>query len=275
MVDAKNVLTHPPLRLRAAARGSARRPAPRRQSALGRFVFGPEVVRERVIDEDRMVEAIAEMGGLVAPAHVIRSFGVGRARAETLLCRAVARQGGTVDELDGAVVYRLPTVEAPATLPPIWRRRLVGPPVTGNRAAVDATLILLIFTVLVVSALAMSGAQEWWTAALAPLAASTLALVLPLARLLGRAAEQRRICRENGRRRLIRAVVERPAGGALSAHWLSHVWVEAAGHAIKPAALIHEMRTLGGEPDVDAEARLLFRFIDLDHEARALTAQRG
>jgi hypothetical protein len=275
MVDEKNVLTHRPLQ-RPLAGGSARRQAPRRrrQSALGRFVFGPEVVRERAIDEDRMVEAIAEIGGVVAPAHVIRIFGVGRARAETLLCRAVARQGGTVDELNGAVIYRLPPVEAPATLAPIWRRRLVGPPVTGNRAAVDATLTLLLFTVLVVSALVLSGAQEWWTAALAPLAASTLALVLPLARLLGRAAEQRRISRENGHRRLIRAVVERPAGASLSAHWLSHVWIEAADHAIKPAALIEEMRALGGEPDVDAEARLLFRFTDLDHEARALTIER-
>jgi hypothetical protein len=281
MLDDKNVLTRrspvavdrPP----ALAGGSARRRrSPRRRlpSALGRFVFGPEVLRERALDEERMVDAIVEMGGTVAPAHVIRIFGVDRVRAEALLCRAVARQGGSVDEVDGAVIYRLPPAPAPTTLAPVWRRRLVGPPVTGNRAAVDATLTLLIFTVLVVSALVLGGAQEWWTAALLPLAASTVALVLPLARVLGRAAEQRQIARENGHRRLVRAVVERPAGAALSAHWLSHAWVEAAGHAIKPAALTAEMRALGGEPDVDADAHLLFRFPDLDHEARALAALR-
>src|SRR5690242_470433 len=172
MLTAKNL---PPPPASALARGSARRRARRGawRSAVGRFVFGPQVVRERALDEDRMIDAIAEIGGLVTPAHVIRIFGVDRARAEGLLCKAVARLGGHIEELDGAVVYCLPPPEAPAVLAPVWRRRLVGPPVTGNRAAVDASLVLFIFTVLAVSALVLGSAEEWWTAALAPLVAST------------------------------------------------------------------------------------------------------
>jgi hypothetical protein len=272
MLSERNLLTNRP-----SPRGSARRRSPRRRwgSAVGRFVFGPQVVRERALDEARMLDAIAEIGGLVTPAHVVRIFGVGRARAEQLLCRAVARQGGSVEELDGAVVYRLPSPESPATLAPVWRRRLAGPPVTGNKAIVDATLVMLIFTVLMVSALALASAEEWWTAALVPLCASTLALVLPLSRVVGRATEERRISRENGHRRLVRAVVERPAGAPLSAHWLSHVWVESSGHPIAARALTEEMRALGGEPDVDGEARLMFRFPDLDHEARAVARHRN
>jgi hypothetical protein len=69
-------------------------------------------------------------------------------------------------------------------------------------------------------------------------------------------------------------VRERPAGGALQAYWLSHAWIEAAGHAIPPAALAEELRAFGGEADVDAQARLQFQFPDLDREARALAAER-
>jgi hypothetical protein len=259
-------------------RRSAKRPRRRLFSqAVSRFTSGPAPAAPP-IDEEQLFTALRARRGAVAPADVMRATGLDRAGAEALLCRALARHGGQIEVVDGAVVYRLrPLPWATGTpLTPIWERPLTVP-MTGNRRRTDLVLALLNLLLLVASSAALGelvGASGWWGMALAPLGISLLGFLLPLARLAGRRAEQRRIAREAGRRRLLRAVIERPAGAALQAYWLSHAWIQAAGHAIAPAALTDEMQALGGEADLDGDARLLFRFPDLDYEARALAAER-
>jgi hypothetical protein len=261
-------------------RGSAHKPAGRPLSeALSRFLFGPEPQDDPIADEERVLAMLRGQEGALAPADVMRLTGLDRGRAEALLCRAIARHGGGVEVVGAAVVYRLkprPWGSRP-TLPPVWERPLDSPAVTGNSPRTDLALALVNLVVLAASAAALvqlMASGGWWGIALVPLGLSLMTFALPIARLFARRAEQRRIAREAGRRRLLRAVIERPAGGALQAYWLSHVWIEAAGHPISPSQLAAEMYAMGGEPDVDAEARLMFRFPDLDHEGRALAAER-
>jgi hypothetical protein len=267
----------PPIPSDVRRRGSAKRPRRRPFSlALGRFTARPAPAP--AVDEEQLFAALRGQGGAVAPADVMRATGLDRAAAEALLCRALARHGGQIEVIDGAVVYRLrPLPSATRTsLTPVWERPLTSA-LPGNRRRTDLVLAMLNLLLLVASSAALGellGASGWWGMALAPLGISLLGFLLPLARLAGRRAEQRRVAREAGRRRLLRAVIQRPAGAALQAYWLSHAWIEAAGHPIAPAALTDEMQALGGEADLDGDARLLFRFPDLDYEARALAAER-
>jgi hypothetical protein len=265
-----------PVRLRGSAHRASRH---RLSEALSRFIFGPPPGPDPAAEEERVCARLRGEEGAVVPADVMRLTGLDRVAAEALLCRAIARHGGFIDVDGAAVVYRLSgrgSRPAPS-LPAVWEQPLAPSAVTGNRPRTDATLALLNLILLVISAAAFGRLMAigvWWAAALFPLALSLATFALPLARVFGRGAERRWIARETGRRRLLRAVLARPAGAGLQAYWLSHVWIEAAGHPIAPAALVAEMRAMGGEPDLDAQARLLFRFPDLDYEARALAAAR-
>lgn len=267
---------YPQIRPRGSAQKPVRRPV---CEAVSRFLLGPPPADDPGGDEERVLAMLRSQPGAVAPAHVMRLTGLDRNRAEALLCRAIARDGGGIEAAGTAVVYRLePQAGGPRLpLPPVWDRPLVVPAITGNGPRTDLLLALLSFALLVASAAALGqlvAAGGWWGMVLPPLGLSLLTCALPLARLLGRRSERRRIARELGRRRLLQAVLQRPAGAALQAYWLSHAWIEAAGHAIAPSALAREMQALGGESDVDAQSRLLFRFPDFDHEARALAAER-
>lgn len=248
--------------------------------AVSRFLVGPPPGDDPAGDEERVLATLRGQQGALTPAHVMRLSGLDRSRAEALLCRAIARHGGRIEAAGTAVIYRLapPPRGARPVLPPVWDRPLAVPPITGNRRRTDLMLTLLNLIVLAASAAALgqlATAGGWWGIAVLPLGLSLLTCALPLARLLGRRSEQMRIAREIGRRRLLQAVLERPAGSALQAYWLSHAFIEAAGHSIAPSALAREMQALGGESDIDAGSRLLFRFPDLDHEARALAAERS
>jgi hypothetical protein len=97
---------------------------------------------------------------------------------------------------------------------------------------------------------------------------------LPLGRVLSQRARLGAVAALNARRGLLRAVIQRAPGAVLSAHALSHVWIAAGGRPIPPRALFFEVAAMGGEPDADDAGHLVFRFQDLDCEARALAALR-
>jgi hypothetical protein len=162
---------------------------------------------------------------------------------------------------------------------PIWEQRRLPDAITGNRRSVDQLLLLANLVLLFVGgtmlgrALSSNVGQAF--AALLAFALAVFALSLPVARLARRRSHVTEVDAENGRRALIRAVLARPVGSNLGAHALSHVWVAASGRAIKQRRLVDEVLALGGEPDVDSQARVYFRFPDLDHEARALTQLRS
>src|SRR4051794_7189553 len=177
--------------LEVRRRGSAQRP-PRRllSRTLSRLVFGPPPAATSSIDEDRLFAALRGQGGALAPAHVMRATGLDRASAEALLCRALARHGGRIEVIDGAVVYRLRPVRSVTrpSLPPVWERSLAAPGLTGRRRRADLALALLNLALVVASSAALGrllGASGWWGMALAPLGISLLGLLLPLLRLVG------------------------------------------------------------------------------------------
>lgn len=279
--------------------------------AFGRAVWDairpPRPPAEAPLPESALLVAIAGRGGDVAPGDVMRFTGGSRAGAEALLCRLVARHGGDVQATgDGAVIYRFPglgvsrfdllrawaargaggaagarsSASLAHAVPPVWERREEAPPVVPREDKRDLMWAALALgasmaAVLHLSeTLALDSGGGSLPGALALLLVSALAFAAPLMRLVARTRLRWRAARENGRRALLRAVLERPAGVALEAYALSHVWLSGAGHPIGPDALDAEIRALGGEPDVTAEGRVYFRFVDLDHEAAALARTR-
>jgi hypothetical protein len=247
---------------------------------VGRYLFGPRT--PPALTGDALLAEIDRLGGLVVPADIMRVTGLGRAESEALLCKLAARHGGDVGAVGTAVMYRFPTLvpHAPRLLanrsipPAIWDRPRSPVALTGNDPSLD--FVLLLTNLLAVAASALWVMLTVWAAPWIPslgvlvLSLSLFALALPVARALNRGSQIARLAAENGRRGVVRAVLQRRPGAALSAHALSHAWVSAAGRAVTSRRLMDEVQALGGEPDVDAEARLHFRFPDLDHEARAL-----
>jgi hypothetical protein len=243
-----------------------------------RYLFGPEPAN--AVSSRAVLAEIRRLGGVVSAGDVMRVTGLSRAAAESLLCRLLARQGGDVGAVGGSVLYRFPRGERRGRPPmAIWDRPAALPPVTGNELPLDVVLTFAALLVAVTSAtvIARTLSVSAWQPSLAliPLLLSLLSLAMPLCRLFARPTQVRRLALENGRRGLLRALLERPAGTPLGAHALSHVWAECAGQAIRPRQLREEMQALGGEPDVDEEARLQFRFPDLDEESRVLALLRG
>ena len=251
---------------------------------LSRYLFGPgDPVAVRT---EAILLEIDRLGGVVVPADIMRITGLGRADTEALLCRLVARHGGDLGVTCTAVLYRFPRllshsprlISRRATPAAVWDRPDRPRALTGNEPAVDFALLLTNLLVLATSALAILltlSAGAWIPAAgVFTFALALFALALPAARALNRRAYLAHVAAENGRRGLVRAVLQRRLGSSLSAHALSHAWVAASGRVVDSRRLRAEVSALGGEPDLDEAARLSFRFPDLDHEGRVLTELR-
>lgn len=252
---------------------------------VGRYLFGPSA---RVpMRSEALLAEIDRLGGVVVPADVMRVTGLPRAESEALLCKLAARHGGDVAAEGTAVLYRFPRllrhsprlIARRATPPAIWDQWRVPEALTGNQPSVDFALLFTNLVVLAASALfiLLTLSASAWIPALGVLtfALALFALALPVARLLNRRAYLARLAAENGRRAVVRLVLQRRLGGTLTAHALSHAWATGAGRAATPRRLRDEVLALGGEPDVDGEGRLHFRFADLDHEGRALVELRA
>jgi hypothetical protein len=247
-------------------------------TAVLRYLFGPE---PSAPDGDEAVLAeIHRLGGVVAAADVMRVTGLSRARAEARLCRLLARHAGDIEVGSrGGVLYRFVGLERGVRAPAaIWERAAATPPVTGNEPAVDLVLTFFSLLALVLSGTAIIrtvASSDWQPAlALVPFLLALLMLTLPLVRLQQRRALRRQVAIENGRRALLRAVLQRPVGAAIGAHALSHAWACASGKAIARQELLDEVAALGGELDVDDHARLQFRFVALDEETLSLAEER-
>jgi hypothetical protein len=252
------------------------------RAPLTRYLFGPKPTL--VIQPQALLVEIDRLGGVVVPADIMRVTGLRRADAESLLCKLAARHGGDVYVHDTAVLYRFPRLVSGlprliSRVPlPIWEEQRLPDAVTGNRPSVDGTLVLVNLMLLIGAAIAVAGWSpfQWWQSATALFlfAAALFALVMPLMRLGRRRAHLAEVAAENGRRALVRAVLQRRLGSSLGAHALSHAWVASSGRVVRQSRLFEEVMALGGEPDVDSHARIYFRFPDLDHEQRALTTLR-
>lgn len=235
-----------------------------------------------------------------------------------LLQLLMEHQGDVAVSEDGAIIYvfsalrttvagdRGRSVAAPA---PIWRERVPVPPLTGNSAGSNVLLSLINGFNLVASSVALGMGLtlerlvELFTrsvtaarepgAVLPPLSpvdgvplvlgaipfAFSLALfALPLVRLLRKNSVASRVARENGRRGLLRLVLEENPQALRAAYTedeVSRAWQAAVGRPPRDHELRDVARELGGELDVRDDGAVVYRFDGLAREVEALVAARA
>ncbi len=171
------------------------------------------------------------------------------------------------------------------------------PPFTGNDFGTNALIVLLNGFNLVMSWFALSAnltfdrlghlfsgvpwpelppAGTAWALGVVPLVFSIALFALPLLRVVWRPIKARRVARENGRKALLRAVLERAGrrGGIAEAE-LVEAWAAAAGSDPDPKTLTREVAALGGDVDLArVEEGVRYRFPELEIEAKAVQAER-
>jgi hypothetical protein len=106
-----------------------------------------------------------------------------------------------------------------------------------------------------------------------PLVFSIALFALPLLRAAVRPLKQRRIAKENGRRAMLREILESVGKGEVTDASLRLAYQRAAGFEPDTAELTREVVALGGDVDYES-GKVAYRFPDFEAEAKALEAER-
>jgi len=276
---------------------------------VNRFFFGPDLPEpDPLIQERRILAEIRAQKGRIGLADVIRVTGLPRDEADPLMSRLLLDYEGEVEvSEEGGIFYRFEALRktvddgAEVSRPqPIWARlkRLV--PLTGNEPGTNFIIAGLNGFNLIMSWYALGAsltlAKLGWifqllqhhelrgrleppadSTAIAlgvvPLVFSLALFALPLARAAYRPFKQRRVAQENGRRAMLREILEHVGTGEVTDASLRAAWKSAAGTEPDEKALTREVTALGGDVDYES-GKVKYRFPDLEAEARALEAER-
>lgn len=276
---------------------------------VNRFFFGPQIPPpDPRAEERRLLAEIRAQRGRIGLADVMRVTGLPRSEADPLMSRLMLDYDGTVEVTEeGGIVYRFEALrktadEAPPNRPrPIWERvkRLV--PFTGNELGSDLLIAGLNGFNLIMSFYALSNhitfeklqflfekamyhgpalgrpieppAGTAIALGLIPFFFSLALFALPVGRYLLRPMKERRIARENGRRAMLREILENAGHGEVTDDAVRAAWKQAAGEEPDPREITRQVAALGGDVDMES-GKVRYRFPDLEAEARALAAER-
>ena len=275
---------------------------------VNRFFFGPETPAPdpRAMEKTILAEIRAQKGR-IGLADVMRVTGLPRDEADPLMSRLMLEYGGTVDvSEEGGIAYRFAEIRKTAADPalasqgrpaPVWSRPTEATPLTGNSVGSNLLIVLLNGFNLVASLWALS--QDMTIArvtallqgvpwlklppagtaialGIVPLVFSIALFALPLFRAVWQPFKARRAARENGRKAMLRAVLEKVGRKqGVSEEELIGAWATAAGSPPDPKTISREVVALGGDVDLeDAAKGVRYRFPDLEAEAKAVEAER-
>ncbi len=279
---------------------------------VNRFVFGPEEKKPDAAEmERRILLQMRARQGRIGIGDVMRITGLPREEADPLMARLMLDYQGEVKvNDDGAIFYEFPdvrrTVQAGHVVapPPVWRERVQARAITGNDGGSNWTITLLNGFNLVMSLVALKAnltldrllhiIEHWKSVVpvaplpydgtplifgLIPFAFSALIFALPVYRWATDAARKRQAAAENGRRAVLKTVLEATAAGeGVSEGKLKGAWQQATGEEPDLATLRRQVVELGGDIDLkEAEdtGRAPYRFRDLEAEVKALNAERA
>jgi hypothetical protein len=255
--------------------------------------------------ERRILAEIRAQKGRIGLADVIRVTGLPRDEADPLMSRLLLDYEGDVEvSEEGGIFYRFEALRktvdtAPVERPrPIWTRLKKLVPLTGNELGTNVLIAGLNGFNLIMSWYALSehltiDRLTWifqmmqhhrplpieppvGTAialGVVPLVFSLALFAIPLVRAALRPLKERRIARENGRRAMLREILEHIGTGEVTDASLRRAWKEAAGAEPDSKELTREVVALGGDVDFE-DGTVRYRFPDFEAEAKALEAER-
>jgi hypothetical protein len=276
---------------------------------VNRFVFGPPpTVRDPLADERRILAEFRRQKGRVGPADVMRVTGLSREEADRVLLRLLVDYDGEIEVSgSGAIVYRFPSLrttaqevehnEAPA---PVWGSRAPLQPLTGNSTGSNLLFILINTFNMAASGWALANDLTIqrvgdlllrmsekdptplppvdglpWALGVIPFFFSAALFLLPLARLLRRPKERRRVARENGWRGLLRQILSPRRDRIEFTHpELAKAWESAAGTPPSTSEVEAAVRSAGGEVEIREDGQIVYRFKLLADERAATESER-
>jgi hypothetical protein len=280
---------------------------------VNRFFFGPETPPPDPTAASRAILAeIRAQKGRIGLADVMRVTGLPREEADPMMSRLMLDYDGSVEvSEEGGISYRFTELRKTMNAreerrpAPVWSKTESLPPLTGNSFGANALIVGLNAFNLAVSSWALArdltfSKVAWlmrgvpWekipssgtaiALGVVPLVFSIALFLVPVGRAIARPLRARRIARENGRRAVLRAVlegVEAPARsreaaevGGVDGEALEAAYREAAGREPAPGELTREVVSLGGDAEITSQGRVRYRFRDLEAEATALEAER-
>ena len=298
----------------------ARGEAPRRRreqttpfyEKVNRFVFGPDDKKPDAREmERRILQQIRVNAGRIGIADVLQVTGLPRAEADPLMSRLLLDYEGDIDvSEDGAITYRFEKLRKTANTlatqapPPVWRDKVLPPPITGNEAGSNLLIAGLNGFNLIMAWVALqmnltvdrvihffTTIQDQipapplpydgipWALGAVPFVFSALLFALPMWRWATDASRKKKAAEENARRAVLKTVIEevKKDGVGVREDTLKRAWQQATGEAPNDKQLIEQVVELGGDVDMDAhaEGRGLFRFRDLEAEVEELKRQRA
>jgi hypothetical protein len=272
--------------------------------SVDRFFFGPKSPPE---DPDAtwraIVTEIRAQKGRIGLADVIRLTGKSREELDPIMSRLLLDYGGSVEvSEEGGLAYRFPELRKTAgyaegrRAPAIWDKVERATPITGNtdnanlligglnafNLVASAWVLWSGLTVERIVAILQKLPPERWpepgvsiALGIVPFVFSVALFLFPLGRVLLRPLRERKARRENGRRAVLREIIESAKKGGVSERELVERYRFATGEELSSKEITKQVVALGGDVDLDRAAEgIRYRFPDLELEARAVEAER-
>ncbi len=272
---------------------------------VDRFFFGPPKAPVDPLANQRAVLAEIRAGkGRIGLAEVMQATGLPRNQVDPLMAKLMTDYQGSVEvSEEGGIAYRFADLRKTALLeksqrqPPVWKRPVTEPQLTGNELSSDLLIgginafnfvasgwvllqgltierLIAMLTRVAPSDLPPPGLPI--ALGLVPFVFSIALFLLPLGRLALRRRAQKKAAEERGRRAILEAVLEgvkQPEG--IEEGVLKRRFAAAAGFEADPKLLTKEVLDLGGGVDLNQlDKGVRYRFADLELERRAVEAER-
>lgn len=272
---------------------------------VNRFVFGPPSPKEDPHEaRARVLREIRAQRGRIALADVMRVTGLPRAAADPLMARLMLDHDGTVDVSEsGGIVYRFEALRRSASATTAARPRAAWdelrklPPLTGNTAGSNVAIAMLNGFNLLASAWAIQNELTLRNVALlfdperppvlphdgvpivlgvVPFVFSAVLFVLPVARALYRARQDKRLAEERARLNVLREVVTRASKKeAVPDETLRAAVRVATGEEPTSKDITRRVVELGGDVDTGPQGEVRYRFAELEADEEAAREERA
>lgn len=271
---------------------------------VNRFFFGMQPApQDPLAMQQKLIALIRAKSGRIGIFDVMRVTGWPKAKADPVLAKLMLDFDGEVSVSDeGGIVYTFKDVRKTAQVAtnvepePIWNKVEKLLPLTGNSAETNLMIAGLngfnwfMSTMAIANAwtfenlgLILNGAKAHGPMVLTgtpivlgwvPFWFSTMLFALPLIRLFYRSKAKRKIAKENGRRGLLWAVLNRLDAKGIPEETLRDAYKSRAGIAPSDRELLREIVLLGGELTVNEAGQHWYQFVDLELERSALIKAR-
>ncbi len=283
---------------------------------VNRFFFGPEEKPFDINEAKRAVlQEIRAKKGHIGILDVIRVTGLSKEAADPFMAKLLVEHDGDVKvSLDGGIYYEFAAMRKSALdeqaipAPPIWHRREKLLPFTGNRPGSNILIAGLNGFNLVMSSVAIASGwtiekfRYFFLAAKSgipidqlppppegvplllgwiPFIFSLALFAIPVLRAMNRGQKRQKINRNNGKRGLIRVILNSLGFKAIDEGTLARGWTEQAQVPPGDKELTQEIVNLGGEAEVSEDGKVTYAFKALESELAALenarkrTGERG